>query len=335
MQSLTTIPRELRDQILGYVIQSHQNDPPKLDQTFEELTQHRKILLNPSLNSWCNTVLNISESVVANATTLLLVNRQLHAETLASINRLSARVCELDIIILDEILPLLTWLHVPILTTSLDNVNVNFRISGSFDTSKERVRKQKKNDDIPEKPYARYPDYKGFRIGCGAGPAMGWQIYSILERFIKVGPVGECSEKQCHRHMTVKTLNINVETPRDVDPTLFRSPRISGFSRDESDEGSVLDPSYLADFIANDINALLSGRDPDWFPYGKILYEHVDTVVISLDGKELQRFGVATRLMLVEGFDERYISNEVLAEYKKATWEKRRERGLKVPRQEC
>jgi hypothetical protein len=340
MATLTNIPRELRDQILAYVIQSHQNERPALDQTFEELTQHRQVLESPELGSWCKTVLNIPESITANATNLLLVNHQLNIETSESIERLIARVLELDVIILDEILPLPTWLHVPTHHTNLDKVNVTFRISGRYDPLKEKPYRLS-DYDASVYVYAKYGRYKGFRGGCGAGPAIHWQTYSILERFIKAGPVGEVGENHEHRHMTVKILVINIETPPDVDADLFQtSSHRYQTEHDFNGELSVLDPRYLAQDISNNMANLLGSVDPEWFSYGKILYEHVDTISVRLDGEELIALDVAERLRDVceghelEGYRKdiwnRYLSPEGLAEYRKRTWEKRKERGLKV-----
>jgi hypothetical protein len=331
MATLTSIPRELRDQILAHVIQSHQNDRPALNQTFEELTQHRKILESPELGSWCKTVLNIPESVAANTTNLLLVNHQLHVETLENIERLNARVLELDVIILDEILPLPTWLHVPTYHTNLDKVNVTFRISGRYDARKEKPQ-ESSDDDASACGYAKYGFYKGFRVADGAGPAIDWQTYSILERFIKAGPVGEIDENHGHCHMAAKTLFINVETPPDVEAALLQPPKSSRFRRRLDEDLTVLDPLYLAKQIGRNISHLLASGDYEWFRYGNILYEHVNTISVHLDGEELSTVDVAERLRDLGGFQERYITTEALAEYKKATWKKRRKRGLKVLR---
>jgi hypothetical protein len=329
MATLTSIPRELRDQILAHVIQSYQNERPALDQTFEELTQHRKILDNPKLGSWCNIVLNVPKSITANIASLLLVNHQLYAETSENIERLNARVLELDVIILDEILPLPTWLHVPTNHTNLDEVNVTFRISGRYDTRKEKPA-QSSDYDALECGYAKYGPYKGFRGACGAGPAIDWQTYSILERFIKAGPVGEVSESHENRHMSVKKLVINVETPPDVDAALLQPPRSTSFNRSLVGDLTVLDPRYLAEHISRNMKNLLSSGDYEWFSYGKILFEHVDTISIHMDGEELSTFDVAEELRDAGGFQERYITPETLADYKKEAWEMRRGRGLKV-----
>jgi hypothetical protein len=338
MATLTSIPRELRDQILTNVIQSHQNARPALDQTFEQLTGNREVLKTPKLESWCNTVLNDPESVTPNATNLLLVNHQLRAETIETIKRLDARTIDLDVIILDEILPLPTWLYVPTPSTTIDKLTATFRISGCYDPRKDKP--YKSSDYDPSVcVYAKYGNYKGFRGGCGAGPAMDWQTYSILERFIKAGPVGQVDENHVHRHMSIKDLVINVETPPDVDETHLSEPRSANYADPDDDVLTGLDPEYLVSGIIQKMNLLLRGGSTEWFSYGKILYEHVDTISIRLDGKEIEMFDVAQRLMDVGGFDvtrswEKEAWDKMyplgLEEWKRVTWEERGKRELKV-----
>jgi hypothetical protein len=339
MATLTSIPRELRDQILADVIQSHQNTRPALDQTFEQLIQNREILKTPTLQSWCTTVLNTPESVTPNATGLLLVNHQLRTETLETIERLNARIIDLDVIILDEILPLPTWLHVPTSSTTLDKMTATLRISGCYDERKDKP--YKSSDYDPSIcVYAKYGYYKGFRGGCGAGPAMDWQTYSILERFIKAGPVGQVDEEHTHRHMSIKSLVINVETPPDVDETRLGEPRSMNYADPDDGELTRLDPTYLVSAINLKMDWLLRGGSFEWFSYGQILYEHVDTIKIQRDGKEVDVFDVAQRLRDVGGFEEitrdwqQEAWNKIcplgLEEWKRVTWEEREKRGLKV-----
>jgi hypothetical protein len=338
MATLASIPRELRDQILANVIRSHQNARPALDQTFEQLIENRAVLKTPKLESWCNTVLNIPESVTPNATNLLLVNHQLRAETIETIKRLNARTIDLDVIILDEILPLPTWLHVPTPSTTLDKLTATFRISGCYDPRKEKP--YKSSDYDPSVcVYAKYGNYKGFRGGCGAGPAMDWQTYSILERFIIAGPVGQVDENHAHRHMSIKDLVINVETPPDVDETQLGEPRSTNHANPDDDVLTGLDPAYLVSAINQKMDSLLRSSDIEWFSYGKILFEHVDTISIQLHGKEIDVLDVAQILRDVGGFDVSRDSEKEawekicplgLEEWKRVTWEERGKRGLKV-----
>lgn len=183
----------------------------------------------------------------------------------------------------------------------------------------------------------QYGRYKGFRGGDGAGPAIGWQIYSLLERFIRIGPLGAVPDdmEDAHMHVCVKTINIDVQTPPNIDPSFFRPPNLSMSRRRMRDESTwknhVLDPAYLANFIASEIEHLLTSRDPEWFSYGKVLFEHVDYVRVSSDGgTAMKEFDVAQCLKDAGPFPERKLSKERLEEYKKEVWKERATSGLRV-----
>ncbi|KAH7413816.1 hypothetical protein DE146DRAFT_626937 [Phaeosphaeria sp. MPI-PUGE-AT-0046c] len=329
--ALLALPREIRDQILAYVTQQHQNDPTAIVQNFDELTRGRKIPNKPQLASWTKIVLHNPEGIRANATGLLLSSHQLRSETLETIDRLDARVYELDVIVLDETLPILTWLHVPFFTDRVDKVNVTFRISGSYDEARMH-QWQPQSDDKLAKRYATYDRYKGFR-GYGDGSSschpLAMQLYSILERFIKAGPVGDMSKDCEHRHVVVKAINMKVERPSHIDPALYAMPRSSTGSTIAS--GSVLKPSFLAVFIGNSMATLLAGTQYDAFWFGKIIFEHVDSISISLGDRKLRTIDVAEKLEALKyfSFDEERFSVEEMEEYKTITWRLRKERGLK------
>jgi hypothetical protein len=343
MLSLMTLPRELRDQICGYIIQFPQQKRPALDQTFDQLTQGRKSLKRPKDSGpGNNTVLNLPDGPVPNTAHLLRVNRQLHAETLENVKFLQACVYELDVIILDEILLLPTWIRVPRFATRLDRVCTTFRIAGRYDRANEDHGDE--NRGIPPGAYRRWNSYKGFRGGDGGGPAMSWQIYSILEGFskycqcerehsadlihlVRMGPAGKDGDANNDRHISIKTLDINVETPPGVNPDELRPPR-SGGARYYHASDSVLDPRYLADFIAKNIRDLLGSGDATWFMYGKILYEHIDTVIVRQDGEELERFDVAERLKHFGGYSPSRNLMMSYEGYKTIAWKRRASRGL-------
>jgi hypothetical protein len=139
--------------------------------------------------------------------------------------------------------------------------------------------------------------------------------------------------------MSIKDLVINVETPPDVDETHFSEPRSANYADPDDDVLTGLDPEYLVSGIIQKMNLLLRGGSTEWFSYGKILYEHVDTISIRLDGKEIEMFDVAQRLMDVGGFDvtrswEKEAWDKMyplgLEEWKRVTWEERGKRELKV-----
>ena len=82
-----------------------------------------------------------------------------------------------------------TWLCVPELTTGVENVHATFRIIG---TSKDHG--------------------SGFTGGCGGPPLITWSFYNLLERFLKVGPLG-LQKKDIDKRISIKTLEIDIQTP--------------------------------------------------------------------------------------------------------------------------
>ena len=314
MQSFMKLPREIRDQICIYAVLSP-TTAPDTTQSFEELTESRVNFKNPNLRAWCSLVLYSPNPPTSTVTSLLLVNKQLHSETRSNLELLAkSPYCSLDLIILDEIVLLPTWTTIPVPdTTTLNTVDVTFRIAG--------VHQKKK-----EYPYG---PYKGFQIGDGAGPAMQWQIYAVLERFIRAGFSGETECRNTHKHITAKRINIDIQTPPDVSPERFGRPA-NGYPRRRRKEEpkTVLDPDYLAGFVRGNLGGLMVGLNYEWFNYGQILYEHLDEIVLCKDGVEIERWDVAERLKNV--VPESHLSREKLAEYKEEAWALRRARGLKV-----
>ena len=159
---------------------------------------------------------------------------------------------------------------------------------------------------------------------------MGWQLYAVLERFMRAGPGGETEDTDTHLHVTAKTVRIDVQTPPLEEGLLFGPPRSGHMRRRESGlGGDVLDPAYLVQFVTGHLRGLLKNQDREWFQYGTILYEHVDEVVVCKDGVEVMREDVAECLKGTF-IDDRYFSAEDLRKYKQNTWELRKSRGLKV-----
>jgi hypothetical protein len=169
MPSLTTIPRELRDQICEYVILAPTREPPGLDQSFEQLidgyvTYKR---LEPDITTGAAYR---PQAIVSNADNLLLVNQQLRTETAESLKRIKNITYEFDIIIADEVIPVATWTCIPVLTTKVEQLNATFRISGSYNYSKSRHTKDR-DDYTPAGAYAQFGNYTGWNQGDGGPPA--------------------------------------------------------------------------------------------------------------------------------------------------------------------
>lgn len=318
MSFLMKLPRELRDEIYNLVL-TVERGRPDITEPFDALIRGRVQYKKPKLKSISEVVLYLP-GAASNNLSLLLVNRQMHAETVENLGMIAKHpLYSLDIVVLDEILLLPTWLSVPITTTSLDTINVTFRVSGSYDARKEFDLEMNRKG-----PYSKWPRYKGFRGGDGGPPAMSWQVYAVLERFVKVGAAGEVEDENMNQHFTARCMRIDFQTPPGVPPEKL-GPPLSGngsFGRRKEARGRVLDPGYLADYVAQDLSCMLGFSEGVWFSCGKILYEHVDELWLCKDGTEFQRWDIAEQLGNLE--DSMYVK-----EYKARTWRTRRERGLK------
>lgn len=320
MPTLLTIPRELRDKICSYAILADINKPPELTARFDDLLSGRTELKSPRLRAWgdINTIKYHADNNIASSVALFLVCRQLHAETMSNLRIIPAKSSyHLDIILLDEIILLPTWLRVPVLTTSVDKVNVTFRIAGSY---------------VKDEIHKSFGFYVGFQGGDGAGPAMSWNIYSILERFFKVGPTGKRHDADEHKHVTIKTLDINIETPENVDPSRFKAPQSGNHLRRQNNEDvqdPVLDPTYLANFIGGNIQWMIyMGESAEG--YGKIFHEHLDQIIVRKDGEEVANWDIAEIFRDLTAKKWYRHESETIEQWKARTAEKRRERGLRV-----
>ncbi|KAF2798874.1 hypothetical protein K505DRAFT_321589 [Melanomma pulvis-pyrius CBS 109.77] len=324
MPSLLSLPREIRDKICTYAILAPRNEPAPLTTSIPDLLLERRHLEHPRLSAWGNlsTVKYRPDNIVASSTPLLLVNHQLYAETISNLRLIpGARTYDLDIIVLDEILLVPTWLLVPVLDVHVDRLNVTFRIAGRYNH---------------QDRYQEYGRYKGFAIGDGAGPALSWHIYSLLERFFKVGPIGECNEETKDRNVTIKTLEINIETPSDVAPSRFMPPK-SGHRRrkseDDEPDDAVLDPEYFIDFVTRNVRWMLK-MDYHSANYGKIFYEYMDRIIVRRDGEVELECDLAERFRDLKFTDSFWRNQIQFDRWKEQATKKRRAWGLRVLEEE-
>ncbi|KAF2106545.1 hypothetical protein BDV96DRAFT_329989 [Lophiotrema nucula] len=317
--TLMTLPRELRDKICTFAILARKNDPPELDQNFWQLIADRESYPSaPPLRTWTspNLIRYLPSSYHASSTPLLLVNRQLCAETEQNLRILKgARTYETDVIVLDEIILVTTFLRVPVLARTIDTSYVTFRIAGNYCTD--------------PAAYEGFPDYKGFQVAPGLGPAMAWQIYGVLERFFLVGPTGANRHLDENRSVSIKSLDINIETPPDVESWRFGPPRSSDwFALEEEDH--VLDPGDLKDFVYVNIRHML-GMVAITGGFGNMFHEHLDEVVVRLDGKECKRYDVAKMFQELEFGPNAFTADRGAFEaWKAMATQKRKKSGLRV-----
>jgi hypothetical protein len=169
MPSLKSIPRELRDQICEYVILASARDPPALDQSFEQLVGGYVAYKRPRPDQKGGAIYG-PQPTASDAGNLLFINRQIHTETSDNLKRIKDVSYDLDIIIADEVVPVATWTRVPFLTTNVKQLNATFRISGSYDVTKQRPWKDQE-DGTPAGAYARFGRCIGWASGDGGPPA--------------------------------------------------------------------------------------------------------------------------------------------------------------------
>lgn len=308
------LPRELRDQIWTHVLLTPAT-PPDLSQSFHALLEGR-VKTSARFRKSLGGVFYSAQPSAHPSVPLLLLNKQLHQETLSTLHHLEQRPsCHMDLIIADEMALLPTWTRLPFSrTTALDTVDVSFRIAGAYE--------RKKN-------YEGLP--RGFSGGDGGGPWMSFYLHHLLERFVYTGPGREDEVTDANRHVTAKCLRIDVQTPAGIDPSRFGTAQ-TGFGPwkiGRRPEADVLGPEWLATFTGRYVSNLLRLTVGGWDKYGNLLFEHLDEVVVCLDGVERERWDVAECLRLRDT-SEYDGQSERLVEGKKAIWKARRERGLKV-----
>lgn len=329
-----TLPREVRDQICVEVLLSPTAEAPDLGLSYNSMIEGRKSYAGPEtggISISCNRIRyqpSASTMIVATCTSLLLLNHQLYAETMTNLSITpQSGTYHLDLILLDETLLCPTWLRVPALTNNVDEVNVQLRIAGSHPNNLEEYRE------------VNIGTRSSFAGGDGGPPLIVWQFYSVLDRFLRVGPTGECQSKQKHRDVVLKTLDINVQTPPNIDPSHFVQPGSRRRRSASKDRFSVVDPDYLAHFLTNYIKILLR-MDHHTAPYGAIFYNFMNEVVIRRDGEVVERMNIASRIPELaynnghpyhpyEGSNEKNLS--AFAKWKASTIKYREERGLQLP----
>jgi len=89
-----------------------------------------------------------------------------------------------------------TWQCVPALSKHIDSITANFRICGT-----------RKKSNYPWGLYS---------AGCDDPPQNSWLFYSLLERFVRCGPLAaRVPSGTSDREITIGTLIINIESPED------------------------------------------------------------------------------------------------------------------------
>ncbi|PGH09911.1 hypothetical protein AJ80_07622 [Polytolypa hystricis UAMH7299] len=335
MPSLLDIPREIRDKIIELTIsiRRHASECPAA------APQDR---VGFDEKSWgYGEVNNKYERAPAVPTysPLLLVNRQLSAETTAVIARLSRNLSySLDVMLVNEAELWPTWLSIPVLSNRVENVNATFRIFGLFDWSSRR----------------RHPFLGG---DCGP-PPITWCYHQLLLHFLTQGPMGAMGreqQSQNDRRVTIGTLTIDIvdspdsknePLPDDIKYRTWLRRRERRYhsianSVDQTGKKSLdtmpLPPQWLCLILAGDIRYLLS-MGYHTARYGAILYERIGTIRVCLNGEVQTEFNLAKLLAQLRfhnpsttfGHLDREDRIQAFWWWKRNTLEKRKRAGLPV-----
>ena len=307
MPTLFSLPRELRDKILFEVVTQPAAAPTKPDDPETRTTKHP----DGKLSGW-----NYGQEVMFhgrwNRTTIiptLLVNRQLHAETLSAIGRLTSNDYVLDIMMVDDKQLWPTWLSVPRLATTVDKVSAFFRIFGAAESY----------------------NVSAFRGGCCGPSAMAWTLFIFLDRFLNYGPAGLWQRKTETSIVTLKELDMNFDfsDPPPCGDLESSQDSVSAFRhierRTKDGEDCTMHPEALLRFVSSSIGSLLS-MTSSTASFGTILYERVGKIRILYNGEIRNEWDLAVLLSEVDNFSTRYYFNE----WKIKTYNLRVELGLPV-----
>lgn len=248
------------------------------------------------------------------ATSLLLLNHQLHSETLDTIQRLPTKSYVLDVTIADEKKLWPTWLYAPVLSTRVHKVYAAIRTIGYF----------------------KGPGHSIFE---GGGPhRITMSFWNLVERFLRVGPVGRRTRKN-DRCISLKELVIDVRTPNvPTNKILSRNHcrtiwEAQAYRRENGQE-YLMNPAYILQHVLCDIRVILT-MGSSVASYGALVYERIGSIKVLMDGELHKEWDLAKCLDEVQFNDSfsnypREKRRRVFRKWKRNAYKARVEFGLPV-----
>ncbi|KAK8071520.1 hypothetical protein PG996_004868 [Apiospora saccharicola] len=293
MVSLLSLPREIRDMILQLVLQ-HERAPPA---GCERQLEGRVSILDVTSEAWAlkKRVRYEPKTVQPTATTLMLVNRQLHAEVRDSVAWLQSREgrrCKVDVLLLDEKELWVTPLRTPACSPVLDQVDADMRVVGVLPDA---------DRDAPRNIFDR---------GDGGPPGYVWPYYYALERFLQAGPTGRPasdSGNSVDRHMTVHRLVLNFVTPTPDEQhplgshgekqrcLIARAIKSGATAAHMRARTKLLRPEWLAEELLHILESLIVGGK-DGVTYARLVMERVGVIEAQVDGRHYKEIDVGATL---------------------------------------
>ncbi|KAK2812453.1 hypothetical protein FQN50_001454 [Emmonsiellopsis sp. PD_5] len=318
MSSFMRLPLELREQIIELALEAR-HSPPSTIPSKSTRVFFRDVRGAESEMQTIYHEKNTQHSP-SNCLSLLLANHQLSDETLSVLSRMETDYA-LDIAVHDDLRLFPTWLSIPRITNRVSTLHVDIRLFGHI-MSWYRVRGQAGRSDFH------------------------WSFYSLLERFLHYGPVGQKKGKPAgtypgyqDREMSVKTIVLDFQS---AEPNLSFPPVECGYHRWWNQHNGIRSrdnprnlkiyktrPEWPARYLSNYIRVILGFGMLD---RGKPLYERVGKIQILIQGELDHEIDLARRLVEMDpsvlNRNGRPSDEDEFQEWRQKALEKRKERGL-------
>jgi len=266
MPTLLDLSRELRNVIYIAVLDSEDFPPATPAETGDRKRMDGLCWLDEELMEFCN--MYSVESIAIRSPALLLTSHRVHDELrdmLSRVERANTLKDKLDCLMVSERHIYPTWFSVPFLSSSTPHIHVDFRLFGEL------------------KGYL-----SGWCGGVGGPGSMIWSLFALLRRFLLRGP-DFLAPLQQTRKVKIGVLVLNVVTPSEVPAEGF--VRL----RNRNDTTGMIHPETVVDHIETNTGYLLA-RSRVTASEAKLIFERVDTIKVSLDGKERKTWDLRTRV---------------------------------------
>ena len=300
MATLMTLPLEIREMILSFVLLSTRPTPGYPDPTTRE--PHPG-----NLGAW-NRVKWPTSQTSHPAVALLRVCHQLHCEARLARKRLGVpRICHVDVSFVNEaeLWPSFLSLHIP--SAHLETVRAQIRTVGLYG----RSRTSKGKTLLPLDLELAKPEDLSIWMRDGIGLAIfDFMFLALIEQFLLIGPSlvnkaeagtrakSPLAPTYSDSHITISTLEINVHRPEE-------GPLIAS-TVDEDGVKERRQPKWLCERILRQLDRLFR-LERNAIYWTRKIYEQVGTVKVFFEGKFQREFHIAKmfcdpELQPVDGF---------------------------------
>ncbi|KAF2120124.1 hypothetical protein BDV96DRAFT_641977 [Lophiotrema nucula] len=362
---LLTIPLELRDEILRYVLLSRRIVANQLEEIEK---QDREVLADVKLKSRAIAQVKYSAEpadYMPTALPLLLTNKQLNIEVHAALPRTPGKGTsyELDVKIVQERYLAPTWVSVPFLSEQVsiphyDPYHVSASKSATIPISGfiralmvvwERPQNSLRVATLIVNLNQQVHSVRVVFQTCGiletteemtiwrecprVQSLFIWLLYSLLERFLHVGPVSR-RMNNTKRNISIGTLELDFVDPEELDllaDEQYKSNWVAERRAHNSGIG-VTRPAWICKLVEHQLLQLLHLSMYE-IPFGTIMYERIGDFVLKVNGTMQRKFHLGK--MLGEMTYNRYLGQSPLRakvakwiEWKLDTVEKRKRRNL-------